>query len=162
MPFRSLPQRLNEKLRPVLSRLEGLHDSLFVLLFVALGYLLVARGVDNFYPFSTFSMYAAVEENSASRVLVRDGAGRLREVSSFRGWACDRPVDLNPEECETTGRYYRLRYIDDATARRLATPATDLAAAEPVTLLRRIWWFDDAGGISSEECELASCRAVPK
>lgn len=148
-------------------RFSSLNDTAFVVLFVGLGYVLVARGVNNFYPFSTFSMYAATEESSASRVLARDAAGKDHEVSSFVNWSCEHPIDLNPSRCESLdglGRYYKIGYVDRemTSALEKTRPTSPEVSASPVTVFRRIWRFADDGGVSVTDCELGACEAVPR
>ncbi|MEZ4450353.1 MAG: hypothetical protein R3B09_12820 [Nannocystaceae bacterium] len=116
----------------------------------------VAQGLGSLYPISRFEMYAAAVVDGASRIGVRDAAGRLREVELYDAWSCDAPIDGLARRC--VGDDVRgLDYLDDAAERHiLAHPGE---GAEAVALVRRIWRFtgDDAAP-AVDECEIARCR----
>lgn len=69
------------------------------------GYLAIARGVENLYPFSTFNMYSVERAASASRVLARDAHGAVSEVTGWERWECDAPPDLDAAPCRALGRF---------------------------------------------------------
>jgi hypothetical protein len=138
-----------------------------VALLVLAGYFIVARLVENLYPFSTFPMYAAEREATASRILARELDGSVHEIDEYAAWSCEEPLDLaaEPDRCAALARYATIPYIDreiEARIRELerAAPMADPAGA-PVTLVRRVFRFPDGPGKARvEDCALGRCKAV--
>lgn len=138
-----------------------------VALIVLAGYFSVARLVENLYPFSTFPMYAAEHEATASRILARERDGSVHEIEEYDALSCEEPLDLaaEPDRCAALGRYATIPYIDreiEALLRereRAAAPADPAGA--PVTLVRRVFRFPDGPGEARvEDCALGRCKAV--
>lgn len=133
------------------------------------GYLAVARVVDNVYPFSTFPMYARAHRRTGSRIVAKDESQRLHEVSDGVAWACDSASDdghpatspgLDPYGCSGEG-VYTITYVDRDAIDYVRTHAGNDPRARPVELVRHIWSFpDDRGPPTASDCHMASCRAV--
>jgi hypothetical protein len=125
------------------------------------GYLLVAFGLGNLYPFSTFSMYSGTHQRNASRIVARDRLGALHEVTDFSAWSCDEPPDPSGETCLGGGAIYAIGYIDRASIAHVLEhgPAAPPApATEPVLLVRHVWYLDDPG--RADDCFIAHCRVA--
>lgn len=138
-------------------------DAWFPALCVLAGYFVIARGLGNLYPFSTFEMYAAVEARSASRLLAEDGEGRLHEIREFAAYRCG-SIDPKPAACATGGDYYTIGYVEREAAEDLATrtAAPMNGAAQDVRLIRRVWRFHGPGAPSVQDCMVATCQAVSR
>ncbi len=137
-----------------------------------LGYLVVARIVGNVYPFSTFPMYAGEHRSTGSRIVAKDEAQGLHEVSDGSAWMCDAasvdgappgetpPPALDPHACTGDGVYV-IDYVDRAAIDYVRTHGGGDRRARPVELVRHIWTFpDDRGPPTTSDCHMASCRAV--
>lgn len=157
---------LPTRMKRALSRVLALPShSVFVVLLVMLGYLLVSRGVANLYPFSTFPMYAGTsEQSSANRVMARDENGAEKELSAFVDWTCEEEPELHPSRCRENGDYYTIGYLERAYQERLGSRVAESVpkGAVPLQIFRRIWRFADDGSTSVEDCDLVRCMAVPK
>ena len=140
---------------------RAVDDAWFPALCVLVGYFAIARGLGNFYPFSTFEMYAGLSAHTASRVLAVDAAGGEHEIRRFEGYRCD-SLELEPPSCREHGDYYRIGYVEREAAEYLAAQAAapERGEGEPVRLVRRIWRFHGSGPPTVEDCPVASCRAV--
>jgi hypothetical protein len=125
-----------------------------------IAYFALSRSVGNFFPFSTFAMYAGDRAPRASRILARDAAGAVHEIDRLRAWQCDRPVRIEHDACGG-GPYAQVDYLDRAALGWIdAHRAGDGAA--PFEVVRRIWRLDaGAGPPPFEDCLLARCRATP-
>jgi hypothetical protein len=136
-------------------------DSWFPALCVLAGYVVIAQGLGNLYPFSTFEMYAGVSTHTASRVLAVDSGGGMHEIRDFEAYRCD-SLDLEASTCREHGEYYTIGYVEREAAEYLQAQASVPVHGEdqPVQLVRRIWRFRGAGQPTVEDCALASCRAV--
>jgi hypothetical protein len=136
-------------------------DAWFPALCVLAGYVVVAQGLGNLYPFSTFEMYAGVSAHTASRVLAVDSSGAPHEIRDFEGYRCD-SLDLEPASCREHGEYYTIGYVEREAAEYFAAKASTPAHGEeqPLRLVRRIWRFHGGGRPDVEDCPVASCRAV--
>jgi hypothetical protein len=132
----------------------------FVASIALLGYALIARIVDNLYPFSTFSMYATRSPWSASRILARDDDGRIFDVDAFRTWDCPTSVPLEPSACPA--ELVPFDYIpqtDRQTAEIIV--ARRAPGGESVEVIRRVWLLSGgAGPPGFVDCVLLKCRAV--
>jgi hypothetical protein len=143
-------------------RLLGAAELLVASLMTAYG--LVAFGLGNLYPFSTFSMYSAAHQPNASRIVARDRLGALHEVTAFSAWSCDEPPNASGEVCLGNGAIYAIGYIDRASIAHVlehapaARPAPGATATEPVLLVRHVWYLDDLG--RTEDCVIAHCRVA--
>lgn len=123
------------------------------------GYMLVARVVEDLYPFSTFSMYARAQPGAGSRIVARDEHGRLREVTEVTDWACETAA-LDPYACEDA-EVHGVGYVDRAAIDWVREHAGDHPDARPVDLVRRIWRFPAGWGPPiTSECLISRCRAV--
>jgi hypothetical protein len=124
-------------------------------------YLLVAQGIGDLYPFSTFSMYSAHPTDSGSRIVARDASGALRELSAYERWTCPRDGAL--EQIDACGEVTTIDYLDREAREYLAEHAGPDAPAppgsEPVEVVRRIWRFGGEAPLV-RDCPLARCRAV--
>jgi hypothetical protein len=136
-------------------------DAWFPALCVLAGYVVIAQGLGNLYPFSTFEMYAGVSTHTASRVLAVDSGGSTHEIRDFEAYRCD-SLDLEPASCRENGEYYTIGYVEREAAEYLAANASTPAHGEeqPLRLVRRVWRFQGSGQPTVEDCSLASCRAV--
>ena len=128
------------------------------------GYLLIARIVGDFYPFSTFSMYANVRSTSASHVVVRDSAAALHEVYEYASFSCKAAIDVDPPRCRASRDFESIGYIDRDIKEYIEKYSTpNLEMGEPVELVRHIWRFQDGSGeVLLEDCLLQRCQAVRK
>jgi hypothetical protein len=138
-------------------------DAWFPALCVLAGYVVIAQGLGNLYPFSTFEMYAGVSTHTASRVIAVDPGGGAHEIRDFGAYRCD-SLDLEPSACGEHGEYYTIGYVEREAAEYLAAQSTAATQGEgeSVRLVRRIWRFRGTGQPTVEDCALASCRAVPR
>lgn len=136
-------------------------DAWFPAACVLAGYVVIAQGLGNLYPFSTFEMYAGVSTHTASRVLALDSAGATHEIRDFEAFRCD-SLDLEPAACRDHGEYYTIGYVEREATEYLAAQATASVHGDeqPVYLVRRIWRFHGGGQPAVEDCPLASCHAV--
>jgi hypothetical protein len=126
------------------------------------GYLGVAWGVENLYPFSTFPMYSGAHTATASRVVARDGSGRLHEVEDYDAWTCDLPLRFEVSRC---GDVYHIPYVDLARREYIdghRAPGQGDPRGEPVDVVRHVWRFSGPGEPLVEDCLLHRCRAVPR
>jgi len=128
-----------------------------VALFAFAFYVALAGSVHNLYPFSTFAMFAGGHAARASRIVARDGAGRVHEVDGFARWRCDGPLRVEHDACAQHGAYSQVDYQDRAALDFLGAHAGD--GGEPVDLVRRIWRLD-GGAPAIEDCLVAHCRAA--
>ncbi len=131
---------------------------------VFVGYVGVARGFANLYPFSTFEMYAATRTDGTSRIGARDVTGRVRSVAQYAHWSCDTPIRTEPAACFDAGGSTRavptLPYLDRVAFDVIATRRGDGPGRESVDVIRRIWEARAVGqGIAIRDCVLARCRA---
>jgi hypothetical protein len=124
-------------------------------------YLLVAQGIGDLYPFSTFSMYSAHPTDSGSRIVARDASGALRELSAYERWACPRAGAL--EQVDACGEVTTIEYLDREAREYLAEhespDAPALPGSEPIDVVRRTWRFGGEAPIV-RDCPLVRCRAV--
>jgi hypothetical protein len=132
---------------------------------VLAGYAVIARGVGNLYPFSTFSMYSSVHTTTGSRIVARDARGRLRELADYDQWRCEAGVDAmtEPRACAPGGEVYGIGYLDREAREYLAAHASASAApgSEPVEVVRRVWRFGGApGSPATVDCTIIRCEAV--
>lgn len=146
---RLLPDRLS---------LRGVVIAVNALAFV--GYVLVARGLDNLYPFSTFDMYSQVDSSSASRVVARDADGTLREVTAYRALDCEGRLDVSEDSCGTAAEIYRVPYKDEEAVQHVETHRGASPDAAPVDIVRHVWKLSDDGSPALEkDCVLVRCVA---
>jgi hypothetical protein len=131
-----------------------------IVLLCLLGYVAIARGLGNVYPFSTFSMYSGARASSASRVVARDDRGALHEVTDYVAWSCGEAVDVRPERCAEQQAFYTIPYVDRAAEEYLLANGGDDPRAVPVDVVRHIWRFRTEP--NAEDCVLQRCRAVPR
>jgi hypothetical protein len=116
------------------------------------GYLLAARGVENFYPLSTFPMYSGEPGSTASRIMAL-GEGGLVEVTDLVDWRCDKLPHL---ETATCGDARTVPYLDREREAYIRSHAG--AGNQSYLLVRRVFSFDrDAK--ERADCTLARCRA---
>ena len=138
-------------------------DAWFTAACVLAGYVVIAQGLGNLYPFSTFEMYAGVSTHTASRVLAVDSGGATHEIRDFEAYRCD-SLELEPASCREHGEYYTIGYVEREAAEYLAAQpsAPPHAEAQPVHLVRRIWRFHGPEQPTVEDCSLANCQAVQR
>ena len=135
---------------------RGPDARVFLGVLALLGYAIIARGVENLYPFSVFPMYASGESAVTSRIMARTAAGEILEVDRFHGWSCRELPTLDATSCEGVRG---IPYIDrerEAHVRAHPLGSND-GEGEPVELVRRVFSFD--GKARAETCPLAACRA---
>ncbi len=147
------------------------HAAIAVATLSFVGYFVVARTVGNVYPFSTFPMYAGEHGSTGSRIVAKDEAQGLHEVSDGVAWTCEDTPDggspieptspgLDPYAC-AGGGVYAITYVDRAAIDHVRTHWGSDPRARPVELVRHIWTFpDDRGPPTTSDCHMASCRAV--
>lgn len=136
----------------------------YFMVFSFVFYFLVARGFENFFPFTVLDMYATKSSStSVSHVMALDAQDQAQEVRRFGEWRCDTVIAPNQGLCQEHGTFDRISYKDRDNLDYVfhknysSTPS----AGEPVKLIRRIWRLDDrAGPPPFEDCVLTSCRAV--
>ena len=135
--------------------MKGIDARTVVSALVLVGYLVAARGVDNFYPVSSFPMYASAKGTATSRVMALTQAGDFAEVTAFESWQCGEFGNLDATFCEGVGS---IPYIDrEREAHVRGHPGTGGA---PIQLVRRVFSFD--GKTRRSHCVLAQCTAVRK
>jgi hypothetical protein len=136
---------------------------LAIALGVFVGYVAVARAVQDLYPFSVFEMFADTM-TSSSRLVARLPDGNAAEVERFVHWQCDEPIDEDPVRCGPLGSFGYTPYRDRELAdwvRRHERRDDAPGGAEALELTRRIYRVTGVPGpLSVEDCVLASCRAV--
>lgn len=130
---------------------------------VLITYVLVARGLHDLYPFSTFSMYSGHATTAGSRIVARDAGGRIRELSAYDRWSCPPEAGVQEKDAEACGEVYRIDYLDREAREYLSEHRTDRAApgSEPVEVVRRIWQFGGAAPVT-RDCPILRCSAVPR
>ena len=121
-------------------------------------YTALAFSLHNFYPVSTFEMYAAQRTDSASRVVARDAGGQVHELDRFDAWRCDGPISVEPAACPGQFPYSYTTYLDRAAVDFVGQHAG--AGGEPVDVIRRVFRLSDQPQIAVEDCLLQHCRAV--
>ena len=125
------------------------------------GYVAIARGVGDLYPFSTFGMYSSERLSTSSRIVAVDAAGRSHEIDEYSAWDCDGDLALDPSACPAERPFYYIPHSDREAADFLKTHQASGRCNEPVAVVRRIWRLsDEAGPPPSSDCVLLSCRAV--
>ena len=135
--------------------------ALAVATFSLVGYFLIARVVGNVYPFSTFPMYSGRHAPSGSRIVAKDVAGGLHEVTDGEAWECDSGA-LSARGCVDDSVYY-IGYVDREAIDFVRAHAGPDPRAAPVELVRHIWSFPaDRGPPMTRDCILGRCRAVLK
>lgn len=122
----------------------------FVSALALFGYLAAARGVENFYPLSTFPMYSDEPGATSSRIMAHGSDGFV-EVTDLVDWKCDNLPHL---ESSTCGDARAVPYIDRERERFIRAHAGN--GRESFELVRRVFSFD---GKSRADCTLARCRA---
>ncbi len=145
------------------ARAEGGRTSKSVAIAVAglafVGYFGIARIVGNLYPFSTFPMYAGEHRTTGSRIVAKDAAGVLHEVSDGAAWACV-PADLDARACGGPD-VYTIDYVDREALAYVREHSGGDAQAVPVELVRHVWSFtNDRDPPTARDCSIATCRAV--
>lgn len=132
---------------------------------VLAGYFLVARGVGNLFPFSTFSMYSGLHTSTGSRLVARDARGELHELDAYDRWRCEPGIDaiLRSRACPVGSDVYSIGYIDREAVEYLAahTAVDSASGRETVEVLRRAWRFGGTHGApQTADCPLLKCEAV--
>lgn len=123
-------------------------------------YVVVARGVGNLYPWSTFEMYGGVGSNTASQIVVRDAQGQIVPVNSFRRYNCNRKIQADPQVCGELWPFDHLPYKDAAAAQRINGARAPTQASQQVEVLRRVWRFvPELSAPQVRDCSLARCQA---
>lgn len=126
-----------------------------------LGYLAIARGLGNLYPFSTFEMYGATPLVDASRIVALTDAGP-RELGEFSRWRCDVPPDPDPRVCAASWPFFHIESVDRGAIDRVRAAAPPNGAATEVVIARRVWRLGERDAVLTiEDCELARCEAAP-
>jgi hypothetical protein len=127
------------------------------------GYFVIARGVHDLYPFSTFSMYSGAHPASASRIIAIDEGGTPRELERYGELRCAEPIDLSRDRCGPEP-FYNVPYLDrdaEAYVRSHLAGAEGSHEAEKVLIVRRIWRFPEEGGAPRvQDCDLVSCTGA--
>ena len=123
------------------------------------GYFGVARIVGNLYPFSTFPMYAGEHRTTGSRIVAKDAAGALREVTDGAAWSCG-AREINPDACGGPD-VYTIDYVDREAVAYVREHSGNDANATPVELVRHIWTVaSDRDPPTARVCPFALCSAV--
>jgi hypothetical protein len=124
------------------------------------GYVGIAHGVQDLYPFSRHGMYAHVGAAQSNRIAVRGADGELREVRAYEGWSCTEPLELDPQlACREHGAFFHVPYLDEEATQWIAEHpgAPEARGAEDVLVVRRI--FDLRVHWSAADCVIGRCRA---
>lgn len=161
-PPPDLEQRAEAAARRALAAVLAWPDRTFIVVLFTATYVVASFGLNTVYPFSVFEMYAETSSTgSASRVLVREGTGALREVTQYRRWRCSPMPSFDPQLCRVAP-FYLIPYVDrerrDWIVRHPASPAD---ALRPVTVIRRVWRFEEAGPVAHVDCVMGACEAAP-
>jgi hypothetical protein len=133
-----------------------------VSLFVFLTYLLVALGVQNIYPFSTFPMYSESNDPQGARFIgLVDG--EPREIFDFVGWTCpEEVVQFGRLACPDGGPALPTEYLvkeatDHIAAHSVEAPSPD---AVRVSLVVRTWDLRPGEDDTPRDCPVMQCVAV--
>ena len=123
---------------------------------VCLTYVVCGQIVGNFYPFSSFAMYARVAP-SATRILAKSSSGNASETAEYTDWQCSTFTLSDCLGAGDTNVVYRdreaLQVVRDAKALKSAQRHDH----EAVLLIRRIWRF--APSVEARDCVMAQCTA---
>ncbi len=132
-----------------------------VALLALAGYAAVARAVDNLYPLSTFSMYAADQVTTGSRLLARDERGGAREIEDYTRWHCEEAPTEALERARCEARSYGIPYIDRAIRAQIEERRAPqkTVRSRKVTLIRRTFRFAGPGEPRVEDCAITQCSA---
>lgn len=121
-------------------------------------YVVIARGVGNLYPFSTFEMYGGTQLGSASRIVVRTDDG-VAEVERFESWRCETPPDPDPRICREAWPYFHIEAVDRTAVAWIAAAPPPRGQGRAVTVIRRVWRL--APVFDVHDCVLAACEVDP-
>lgn len=130
-------------------------------LLMCIGYFSVARFASESYPFSKFPMFDHPGD-SASRIVARTPDGRLRELSAFDHWECDRQPSADFHACLANMPFDYSPHVDGDLLRSVTQHQGHGANAQPVEVVRHIWRFKRHDKTRTEDCVLAKCRATLK
>jgi hypothetical protein len=147
MDARMEPERVSKRIAIIVAALAFL------------GYFGIARIVGNLYPFSTFPMYAGEHRTTGSRIVAKDAAGALHEVTEGMAWSCG-AREIDPEACGGPD-VYTIDYVDREAVAYVREHSGGDANATPVELVRHIWTFaSDRDPPTTRDCPIALCSAV--
>lgn len=121
-------------------------------------YVVVARGVGNLYPFSTFEMYGGTRLGSASRIAV-EVDGELVEVERFTRWRCTTPPDPDPRQCREAWPFFHIEAVDRGAVAWIEAAPPPQRDARTATVVRRVWRLSPRFEI--HDCALAICEVAP-
>lgn len=127
-------------------------------LLCCIGYFLIARVAHERFPFSAFPMFDHATR-SASRIVARTPDGRLHEVSDFDDWQCDHPPSASFRACQKIWPFDYSRNADRDAVADVRLHSGRGPDAQPVTVVRHVWWFERSGKVREGNCVLATCRA---
>ena len=114
-----------------------------------------------FYPFSPLGMFNQ-STTSASRLFVRDAAGKAREIGRYEAWRCDGRLDFHPAAASTCPAVGFSAYDDIVRDWIVAHPAAadDAADREALEITRRVFRIaDPTGPVDVTDCPLLRCTA---
>lgn len=123
---------------------------------ICITYVMCGQIVDNFYPFSSFAMYARVVP-SASRIVARNSAGVVTETAEYTNWQCS---TFTPADClgpGDTNVVYRDREALQVVRKSRLLPPAPRHPPEAVLLVRRVWHFTP--DVERHDCVIAHCTA---
>lgn len=121
-------------------------------------YVVIARGVGNLYPFSTFEMYGGTRLVSASRIAAQVD-GEIVEVERFSRWRCEAPPDPDPRRCREAWPFFHIEAVDRAAVAWIAAAPPPEGAARSATVVRRVWQLSPT--FERHDCALAVCEVAP-
>ncbi len=127
-----------------------------------LSYVIVALGVTNLYPFSTFPMYSDSVHANPMRMLGRTADGEVFEVKSYTNWQCEdldalRPEDIHCEGSTLTPVGYLVKQNLDLMRQHAGGGDT------PVWVIVRAWDLPADGPPSAPvDCDVRACFATER
>lgn len=120
------------------------------------------HGIGAFYPFSPMGMFKD-PDTSASRLVVRDETGTIREIVRFIEWECEGPLEFRSgPDCPTVGYS---AYDEIVRNWIVSSPVREPQHPERVTLeiCRRVFRVGDPlGPLLVTDCPIQRCTARPK
>lgn len=133
----------------------------FVALAFFSAYLVIAAGLENLYPFSTFPMYSDSAFDTGARLIVVDGEGIAREVTRYTDWRCPGPLHVETVMCPDGREAQPAAYLAEEATTYMERHSGTGEGAEPVSLVVRVWRLDaDRGDFTRLDCPVVECAAV--
>jgi hypothetical protein len=119
-------------------------------------YLVAARIVGNFFPFSVFDMYRERPRDVAARVLAIDASGAAVELDAFEGFVCEEPLSLARLDLTCGADHRPLDYV--ARDQELYVEAhRGTEGGEPIAIVSRAYAL--SSDHADSDCVIARCTA---